>query len=390
MANFGVEDGRIFAGQDGITNVTVTNGEFTDNVQVTVATFAPTPLSYIDLKQQANNVALQGDYAYVATDTGLVIVDTSDPSTPFIAGSAAIGKALDVKVDGVYVYLATATGLAVVSVNDVAEPEYLATYTDLGAINDIALENGRAYLATETNGFAVLNLQNPTAPALVGSVILGSVINAVAVEGELAVVVSGDVLIALGVTVPSSPVELGRANVPGAKQVAIKGKHAFVAAGSATYYPSVDFTDPINPVVNETPRDFLPNDVVVRGDHAFYAEIVFPSAIPIVNIKDPNNPLYQALIDMSDYGDYDCNGVDADLSYVVCSARNRLYIGQYRELQDVAGIAPEISWQTPALGQELYQNRPYRVSADVIDDVRVALVNFYANGVRVHTDVTPP
>ena len=114
------------------------------------------------------------------------------------------------------------------------------------------------------------------------------------------------------------------------------------AAGTGSYYPSVDFTDPISPILNSTARAFIPTDVVVAGDHAFYSDIVFPSAVPIVNIKDPDQPIYQALIDMSEFGSYDCTGVDADFSFVVCTARNRLYISQYRELQDVSGIAPNI------------------------------------------------
>nr|WP_246395155.1 PA14 domain-containing protein [Microbulbifer rhizosphaerae] len=390
IANFGIESGRVYAGQDGIATVTVTNGDFSAEVQVTVVTFTPQPLGYIELTSQANNVVVEGSTAYVATEKGLSIVDLSDPKAPFVAGELSLGAAKDVKVSGGVAYLATQSGLAMVNINNPTEPFVLATYTDAGQVNDIALENNKAYLATEASGLVILDISSPQAAAELGRLQLGSVLKSVAVEGELAVVISGDVVIAVGVTVASSPTELGRASVSGAQQVAIKGQHAFVAAGSGTYYPSVDLTNPTLPVVNETPRDFVPTDVVVRGDHAFYADTVFPSAVPIVNIKDPNNPLYQALIDMSRFGDYDCNGIDADLSYTYCTARNRLYINQYRELQDIAGIAPTITWEQPDFGKELFQSRPYRVSVQVEDDVRVAVVNFFANDELVHTDITPP
>lgn len=390
IVNFGVEQGRVFAGQDGIATVTVTNGVYTADVQIAVVTFAPQPLTYIELQHQTNNVAVEGSTAYVATDKGLTIVDLSDPKQPYVVKDYAIGSAKDVKVANGIVYLALDSGLASINANDRAAPFHLQTLTALGKVNDIALENNRAYVATETQGMAIVDISSPQAMSVMGSVNLGSVVNAVAAEGELAVVVSGSEVITVGVTLASSPIELGRVTVDGAVQVDIKGKHAFVAAENGLYYPSVDLTDPVNPVVNATPRDFVPRDVVVKGDHAFYADVVFPSAVPIVNILEPNNPLYQALVDMSGFGDYDCNGVDADLSYNYCAARNRLYINQHRELQDISGIAPQITWQQPEIGSELFQNRPYRVSAEVTDDVRVAVVNFYANGELVHTDVTAP
>ncbi|MCP4995016.1 MAG: hypothetical protein GY934_14720, partial [Gammaproteobacteria bacterium] len=318
------------------------------------------------------------------------------PEQPFVVKDLTLGDAKDVKVSGGFVYLAMVNGLAVVNAADPTNPLLLTTLTEVGQVNDIYLENNRAYLATQTNGLVIVDITMPDTPTVFGSLLLGGAVKSVAAEGELAVAIVGNEVIAVGVTLPSSPSVLGQATVADARQVAIKGKHAFIAAYNGAYYPSVNFNNPVEPVVNSTPRDFLPVDVVVRGDHAFYAETVFPSAVPIVNIKDPDNPIYQALINMIQFGDYDCNGIDADLSYVYCSARNRLIINQYRELQDIAGIAPTINWQEPAIGQELFQNRPYRVRAKVEDDVRVAVVNFYVREegseteTLVHTDITSP
>ncbi|WP_444919044.1 PA14 domain-containing protein [Microbulbifer sp. JMSA003] len=390
IANFGVESGRVFAGQEGIATITVSNGDFSVDMQVTVVSFTPQPLGYIELSNQANNVAVEGSVAYVATDKGLTLVDLSQPKTPFVLAELSLGVANDVQVSGSTVYLATTSGLKLVNVNDPTNPYLVSSFDEVGAINDIALENNLAYLATETRGLVITDVSTPQSVTELGRLQLGSAMKSVAVEGELAVVISGDVVAAVGVTLPSSPTELGRVTISGATQVAIKGAHAFIAAGSASYYPSVDLSNPTQPVVNNTPRDFIPTDVVVRGEHAFYADTIFPSAVPIVNIKDPNNPLYQSLIDMSRFGDYDCKGIDADLSYTYCTARNRLYINQYRELQDVAGLAPVIRWEQPEFGKELFQSRPYRVSAQVEDDVRVAVVNFFANEELVHTDVTVP
>jgi len=195
---------------------------------------------------------------------------------------------------------------------------------------------------------------------------------------------------AIGVGVPAAPVLWGSVQVAGAMQVEVKGRHAFVAAYSGSNYPSIDFSLPANPVVNSTPQDFVPSDVTIAGEHAFYAEQLFVSAIPIVSIRDPDNPLYQTVIDLSRYGDRDCKGIDADSQFVLCASGNRLYINQYRQQVDLAGLAPLVSIEAPAQGEVLYQGRPYRVQVNAEDDVRVAAVNLYANDVLVHADVTAP
>ena len=390
VLNFGIEDGRIFAGQDGTASITITNNSLTEVIQLSVITFAPTPLGYIELPATGNNVDVVGTIAYVATNNGLSIIDVSDAKNPYEVSTLNVGASVrDVKSSQGYVYLATANGLVVVNALDNKKPLVVTTLST-GDTKDIALENNTALVATGTNGLQVVNISAPESAQIVGSLTTGSDAKAVAIESDMAVVIDGNSVIAIGISNPASPVEWGRVDVSGARQVEIKGRHAFIAAHSGSYYPSVDFTSPTSPVVNSTPRDFIPFDVAISGDHAFYAEQVFTSAIPIVNIKDPNNPLYQALIDMSRFGDYDCTGIDANLNYAYCTARNRLYIAQYRELADIAGIAPTVTWEKPAIGNELFQGRPYRVSAKATDDVRVATVNFYANDELVHTDAVPP
>ena len=49
VVNFGIEDGKIFAGQDGSVNITVSNGGFNEIVPVTVSTFTPLALSRTNL-----------------------------------------------------------------------------------------------------------------------------------------------------------------------------------------------------------------------------------------------------------------------------------------------------------------------------------------------------
>ncbi len=90
IASFGLEAGRVFAGADGTATVTASIGAFLASSEVTVRTFSPTALSFLRIPGFANGVAVQDDYAFVAAGArGLYVVDVSDPSAPFIAGSIA-------------------------------------------------------------------------------------------------------------------------------------------------------------------------------------------------------------------------------------------------------------------------------------------------------------
>ena len=67
----------------------------------------------------------------------------------------------------------------------------------------------------------------------------------------------------------------------------------------------------------------------------------------------------------------------------------RLYIGQYRSIQDNLGIPPADQITSPS-GTQVIQGTALTVTADATDDVAVAAVNFLVNGQVVLTDTTPP
>ena len=71
-------------------------------------TFSPTRLGSIDIPGYANNVDVNGNFAYVAAGAaGLVVVDVADPATPQIVASFDTpGNANDVRVVGTRAYVA--------------------------------------------------------------------------------------------------------------------------------------------------------------------------------------------------------------------------------------------------------------------------------------------
>ena len=79
VASFGLEDGEVFAGQEGTTQIVVSNGGSEFTVDVEVDEFDPVAVSAISIPGYANNVDVQGDIAYVAAGgSGLQIIDVAD------------------------------------------------------------------------------------------------------------------------------------------------------------------------------------------------------------------------------------------------------------------------------------------------------------------------
>ncbi|MGH7485863.1 MAG: hypothetical protein ACREMY_09720, partial [bacterium] len=66
IANFGPEDGRIYAGNDGTATITISAGGHEASAAVTVQTFSPQGISFLPIPGFANSVAVVDRYAYIA------------------------------------------------------------------------------------------------------------------------------------------------------------------------------------------------------------------------------------------------------------------------------------------------------------------------------------
>ena len=397
VVSFGLEPGRVFAGQEGTATVTVDNAGHVDTATITVQTFAPQVFSYLNLPGSAVSVEILNNYAYVLTaGNGLHIVNFSNPETPYLLATLPIpgtGKDVMLSDSGVYAYVAASDSVEIVDLSTLEAPAIIGSVATPGTAQDLAVSGNYLYVADGSQGIQVVDVSDPASPTIVGS--LGGVsASIVSVDGNrLAFINNGATVAIADITSPASPLLQGQMAVSGPQDLAIRGDFVHVAGHSASRYTSVDARDPANPIISSSLSDFYPFAVALSGDLAFFAEQLFVSAIPYVNIADPLTPLYQGAIDMSTYGDDDCHDVAADFNYVVCTvpgSTSRLYITQTRVLKDESGIPPTVQLTAPAAGAELFQDRPYRIKADASDDIRVAAVNFLVNGEVVFTDTAAP
>ena len=405
IASFGAKAGQVFAGQAGTTQIIVANGGFSATVNVTIDSFTPKASASIAIPGYANNVDLQRDYAYIAAGAaGLQVVDVSDRDNPVIVGSLdTAGTAIDIKVRSNYVYIADAeNGLVVINVETPTAPVEVAVIDTAGIAQDIDAQGDYVYVADGAGGIETFNVADPNNIFSVDVNLELAGVKAVAVQDDLMAAVSGTALALFDLSDPQKPLRITSVNVGNLKNVAIDNGYIHVAAYSSGW-AAYKITDTFTLQKVGGARDIAPRDVTLVKDFAFYAEQLFPNVVAYMNTRDPDNPFFQGTINLSPLGDYAATGIAVDNthvfmteeSFVVTSdykatGNTRLFVAQYRKINDNNGVAPTVNLFTPADQSVAVEGSRITLNATADDDVAVAFVEFYVDGVIVGTDSTYP
>lgn len=415
ICNFGTPDGNIFAGNNGTCTITITNSGFTAKSNGTVITFSPTPLSFVSIPGFANAVAVNGNYAFVAAGAaGLQVVNVSDRSNPVIVASLGLtGNANDVRLLSNLAYVAAgSSGLEVVDITDPLAPVLRGTLGTGNTALEVTVRGTTAYIANTSN-LVIADVTNPASMTRISTLPLSGTIRGLDVDAQrkLAVVAAGTGgVYIIDVSNPAAPAVISHfTTAPGAEShdVAIKGTFAFIAdyfSFNESYQnslASVDISIPSSPltdsaITNESLGGNL-NQVVISGNFALGADVVFVNGIPITDITDPTNLISRAILNFPEppagnFRDDNGMGIAVDGSYVYLatehstldkfgsSGDSRLYIGQYVALVDNQGIPPTAAITSPPNGSTVIEGATLPITVNASDDVAVAAVNFLVNG----------
>ena len=186
---------------------------------------------------EAADVAVAGDYAYVAdgqgTYPGLWIVDVSNPAAPAEAGRITymMSRAYGVAVAGDYAYVADARGLSIVNISNPATPVLVGDYDTPASARDVAVSGDYAFVAARTSGLQIVHIGDPENPWLAGSYDTPGDAYDVAVAGDYAYVADADAgLQIVNISNPPTPGLAATFDTPGtAVGVAVAGGYVYVA-----------------------------------------------------------------------------------------------------------------------------------------------------------------
>lgn len=242
------------------------------------------------------DVAVHGDLAFLrAWPEAMHVIDVSDPAHPQLAGTAARppgerwswGRVAAIANHGLYADLEY--GLRVIDATDASEPVVAAGANTPGLIKHAVHSNGVLFLAASDQGLRSVDVADPLDPKELMSLDLGGTVEAVDVEGDLAVAV-GWLFKVVDVSDPSSPVVLGEIpGMTGGRSVEMVDDLAYVA-DYETGLHIVDISTPSVPIEigHLNPGGYEWRQVVVSGQHVFMPR---SGGIEVISVEDPTHPV---------------------------------------------------------------------------------------------------
>lgn len=257
-----------------------------------------------DTPGQANDIFIQGDYAYIADGSrGLLILDIASPYFPsFVASYTTPGPAHKVFVsEDYYCYVIyELSGSRRVQIYDISTPNNPVLAGNLDSTStdylDIYAANHLAYIAAGNNGFKIYNMVDPTRPSLMGLINGFFPQNRIWLSGNYIYMtyynVSGGKsrYQPINISNPSSPLLLTPVDL---LNEPIHDLEVFNYYMYACFADSglriLEISDPTDPLIISGYDTYgQANDIFVYGANAFIAD--GSNGTMMVNVANPNSP----------------------------------------------------------------------------------------------------
>ncbi len=255
---------------------------------------APSVLGH-SFSNDTQSAVVAGSYAYLAARyRDLRVVDVTLPSDPQNVGSYEVpDPAADVAATGSYLYvgLGYMGTLLVIDVSDPSAPVDAAVVSAYGSAEAVAVQGDLAVVSGDDNSTRVLDISNPLAPALLGTVVTPGMGERVAIHGDVAYVADGyGGLQIIDMSNPQLPVVTG-VWVTGwsIHDVATDGDYAYLAA-DGDGLQVIDVRIPSSPVLvgASDPPGHYARAVAVRGDMVAIAD---SAGLRVIDVSDPADPV---------------------------------------------------------------------------------------------------
>ncbi|MFH1844203.1 MAG: hypothetical protein ABIF77_13440, partial [bacterium] len=292
----------------------------TDNSMLRLPGYTSTSIGQLSWADPAQGIAIDGDLAFISSQTWFYILDISNPALPTMLGDCntynnTISHNWGVTVSGNYAFVCTEDEVEIIDISDPTAPVNMGSFDPDGMVFEIIVDGDLAYTASTSppaSGYlTVWDITNPLSPSKRGQVSMGNSAYGLDVQGNLACVAVWSGMKTVNVSDPDNPVvrdtSAGMYNY-NVYDVAMAGDLAYVACGDEGMRV-VDISDPdVISVVgsydppNTTPRHAL--KVALSGDYAYLA--FQETGLHVVDITDPTSP--------EQVGTYDTPGEALDVA----------------------------------------------------------------------------
>ena len=402
--------------------------------------FSPESLGEVRVFGYANNVDVNGNFAYVAAGSaGLQIFNVTNRNNPIRIRSFGLegtnSNANDIKVIGDQVVLAIgAAGIEIIDVKDPqnTNPERIGSIDpskgenteDQGKAQDLVVRGNLVYVADGLQGLQIIDISDLKKPKLMGSlpITANGETDPIAVIGVDVDQGTNRAVLALGeagvqvvnISDPEKPqkdgdiISLSEESDAQDIVTALSGNSIALVADSEDGFSSVDYGAADNAdrgVVKKLSQNQggLPSDISLLDDFAFSAN-TRDLMIPIIDVSNPADPENDETIDFEN--DMQATGIAADKQYVYLTSavkfekngkgaagvedNARLFIGQYRLMVDTDKNSPSVSITTPASEAKVSPNEFMLMTVDASDDIGIKEVVFQVGDNIEFTDTVAP
>jgi len=309
------------------------------------------------------SVVYSDGYAFVGSNSQVVVIDVSNPSDPGVVAQVSVGgSSRNIVLNGSILYVpCDYYGLDVIDVSDPLSPTVLSSTPTSGRPHDVTVQSGIAYVAIANAGVCVIDVTDPTTPVLLDEHDVPSEVFGIAVTGQYVfLAASGGGIYIVDAVDPNSLVDAGYLHA--GDDIVLHGIRiidnlAYVA--NYGYWPASDtgslqiysLEEPTNPaLIGEVFTGGSAWSVSVNGRYAYVSD-KYESLI-VVDVSDPQAP---EVLGWSDIGStqytyafseehvYGCSGSGFYITPIQCDPG---YIVDPYETGDFPTIQDAIDWVT--------------------------------------------
>ncbi len=152
--------------------------------------------SYQQADMYVNDVDIANQYAYIACNDNLKVLDISDPATPVLVGELVLSVARSVFLTDNFAFVSTISGsgsekgMHIVDISNPTNPFVLGSFASTGQSGTLQtyVLNDLAYLADSQGGLRIVDISDPTNPVEVGNYLTSGIAASIFVSGSYAYV----------------------------------------------------------------------------------------------------------------------------------------------------------------------------------------------------------
>jgi len=238
-----------------------------------------------------NQIIVSDLLAFVLTfSDGIQIINISNPIEPQIIGSYNYNNANDLIISSNYAYIAGYNKLYILDISEILNPILIGQCS--GSLCDIDLFDNKIYGVhnSSPNNLRIIDVNDPTNPELLSDFDLPIYSpGGIAVKDFTAFIAYGGLLWSIDVENPSNPVMLDTLDITNHTNRIIIKENKAIITNSTSGFEVIDITDPSNMAIisfYDTPGSA--EQINTIGDIVYVADCF--SGIQIIDASDPSIP----------------------------------------------------------------------------------------------------